>query len=139
MYYGSSVVRLPWENSEQKCDISHPFPHKPTVNIHILSFKSNLKNEYIYPSYQTNSAQGTIHIQYFILYIFYFCLSLHIFMLFSGKITSACKKLNKESEHKNFVYTYSWTCHVLLIQMYVIILQKQKYRNIGNKLQNIKL
>lgn len=39
----------------------------------------------------------------------YFCLSLHIFMLFSGKITSACKKLNKESEHKNFLYTYSWT------------------------------
>lgn len=50
-----------------------------------------------------------------------FCLSLHIFTLFSEKITSACKKLKKESEHKNFLYTYSWTCHVLLIQMQVII------------------
>lgn len=31
--------------------ISHLFLHKPTVNIHILNSKSNLKNEYIYPSY----------------------------------------------------------------------------------------
>lgn len=78
--------------------------------------------------YNTHSILYSVHL--------YFCLSLHIFMLFFEKITSACKKLNKESEHKNFLYTYSWTCHVLLIQMLSDHLQKQKYRNIGNKLQN---
>lgn len=57
-------------------------------------------------------------------------------MLFSEKITSACKKLNKESEHKNFLYTYSWTFHVFTHTNVSDHLQKQKYRNIGNKLHN---
>ena len=51
-----------------------------------------------------------------------FCTSLflsgfaYIFMLFSEKITSACKKLNKESEHKNFFfYTYIYIhTHIFL-------------------------
>lgn len=44
---------------------------KPTVNIHALELP-NVKNEYIYPSYQTNAIQDTINIQYFILYNLYF-------------------------------------------------------------------
>lgn len=46
--YGSRVVRLPREH--RKCDVSHLFLHKPTVNIHALISKPKLKNEYIYPS-----------------------------------------------------------------------------------------
>lgn len=105
--------------------ISHLFLHKPTVNIQVLNSKSNLKNEYIYPSQETNAVQGTIHIQFFILYIFIFVSVCIYSCYFSEKITSACKKLNRESEHKNFLYTYSWTCHVLLIQMLSDHLQKK--------------
>ena len=45
----TAYVRLPWEHRQKV--IGHLLLHKLTVNIHILNSKSNLKNEYIYPSY----------------------------------------------------------------------------------------
>ena len=83
-----------------------------------------------------------------------FCTSLflsgfaYIFMLFSEKITSACKKLNKESEHKNFfflyIYIYTHTHIPGLVMSYSYkckwpFAKTKKYRNIGNKLQNKKI
>lgn len=113
--YGSSVVRLPWEHREKWYQPS--FPTQSHCKHSHLKLQIQLEEWIHLPvlldkcctRYNTHSILYSVHL--------YFCLSLHIFMLFSEKITSACKKLNKESEHKNFVYTYSWTCHVLLIQM----------------------
>lgn len=45
------VVLSGCPGSREISDISHLFLHKPTVNIHSLSFKSTSKNKYIYPSY----------------------------------------------------------------------------------------
>lgn len=120
---GSSVVRPPWEHWESDqpsfptqthCKHSRLKPHiqlKEWIHLPVSVDKCCTR-------YNTHSILYSVHL--------YFCLSLHIFMVFSEKITSACKKLNRESEHKNFLYTYSWTCNVLLIQMLSDNLQKQK-------------
>lgn len=81
------------------------FLHNPTVNIHILNSCSALKDGYIYPSYQTNAVHSTIHIQCYILYIFNFdSICIYSCFFLSGKITSARKKLKKES------YTHIFIC-----------------------------
>lgn len=112
------VVRLPWEHKESDqpsfptqthCKHSHLKLHiqlEEWIHLPVLLDKCCTR-------YNTHSILYSVHL-YFVSVCIYS-------RYFSEKITSACKKLKKESEHKNFLYTYSWTCHVLLIQMQVII------------------
>lgn len=101
----TAYVRLPWEHREKV--IGHLLLHKPTVNIHILNSKIQLE-EWIHLPVLLDKMLYKVQYTFNTL----FCTSLflsgfaYIFMLFSEKITSACKKLNKESEHKNFFFFF---------------------------------
>lgn len=77
---------------------------------HSCLISDPLKSEYIYPSHETNGTRYNTHSVLNSIHLYLSCFAyIHVI---SEKITSACKKLNNDSEQKNCVYTFPllYTC-----------------------------